>query len=162
MKDLSDKTTHRKWRKCLGCALSSESHTPHFHENKLNESGEDRIRKPLVLLVEDERVTQFIHKRMLLKLGCDVDIAASGKGTLEMLDTNDYDLIFLDIGLPDMWGVEIAQAIHQRLKSKAQTRIIVLTSHTEDGVKRECIAAGVETILHKPVDIDNLRHIIYT
>jgi CheY-like chemotaxis protein len=162
MKDLLDKTAHRKWRKCLGCALSAESHTPHFHEKKLNESGEDRIRKPLILLVEDERVTQFIHKRMLLKLACDVDIAANCKDTLEMLDTNDYDLIFLDIGLPDMWGVEIARAIHQRLKSKPQTRIIVLTGHMEDDLKRECMAAGVEKVLHKPVDIDNLRHVIYT
>src|SRR5579872_2767668 len=70
-----------------------------------------------ILMVEDNKVIQFIQKKMLIALNCEVDIAPSAEEALVMVD-NHYDLLILDIGLPGMSGIELATALGCHTKYK--------------------------------------------
>ncbi len=117
--------------------------------------------KPKILLVEDDPIAQFVQRRMLMKLNCHVSVASNARQALEMAENN-YDVIFLDIGLPDIHGTEVAMAIKRLSKVRRHTRIIVITMHKEDELKRECLAVGVEKVVYKPVSVDILKELIFS
>ena len=116
---------------------------------------------PRILLIEDDPIAQFIQKRMLTELNCQVTIASNAKQALELVKNN-YDIIFLDIGLPDIHGTELATAIQRMLRLGRHTRIIVVTMHREEELRRECLAIGIEKVIYKPVDIHVLKELIFT
>jgi two-component system capsular synthesis sensor histidine kinase RcsC len=117
--------------------------------------------EPRILLIDDDPIAQFIQKRMLLELNCQVTVASNAKQALEMMKS-DYDVVLLDIGLPDIYGTELAVAIQRISRVGRHTRIIVITAHQEDELKRECLALGVEKVLYKPVDISTLKGLIFS
>jgi len=153
----SDQTVGTKRQKCLGCMIPGEPHT-HPSPRRIEEGREDR--SPSVLLIEDEPITQFVHKRMLQSLGARVEMAKSAKEALDML-RNNYDLILLDVGLPDIRGIELAMTIHTQIESLPSTRLVILTAHLEKSIIDECLAIGVESVIHKPIDIEKLRELLY-
>ena len=104
-----------------------------------------------ILLIEDDAIVQHVHKRMLTKLNCEVDIAATGKAALDMIANNDpYHIIFIDIGLPDISGFDVIKQIEKE-KLAVNIPIIALTGYAGDREKQACFDAGVTDILHKPV-----------
>lgn len=118
-----------------------------------------RMQKLLrVLIVEDNPVIQCIHKAMLTVLNCQVEVASNAKEALEMA-LNDHDLILLDIGLPDRSGVEVALEI-RRLETEKRTRIIALTAFAEGNVTKNCLEAGIDQVVHKPIDFQKLEQLI--
>lgn len=109
-------------------------------------------KKQLVLMVEDEHIVQRVHRMMLEKIGCEVDLAETGKQALEKF-TCGYDVIFMDLGLPDMDGKEVVAEIRCRESSNKHTRIIVLTGYLQNEIEQECLAIGANAVYRKPIDM---------
>ncbi|STX61026.1 response regulator [Legionella birminghamensis] len=120
------------------------------------ESAEHRV-----LVVEDNIIAQHAARSLLSKLQCAVDIAEDGKTALDLWKTQHYDLILMDIGLPDVDGYEVTHAIRvQELTKKTHTPIIALTAHAGDENKKRCIDAGMNAVLTKPLTAKNCADMI--
>ena len=112
-----------------------------------------------VLLVEDNLANQQIAQMMLEALDCEVDIANDGFEALE-LSQNTYDLIFMDIGLPRMDGIEVSTTIRQREGNSNHTPIIALTAHATRADIEKYFQAGMDEVITKPLFHDQLTEVI--
>jgi len=114
-----------------------------------------------VLVVEDNTIAQTIAKSILAKVNCDTDIAETGRKAVDLWKTGNYDLIFMDIGLPDLDGYEVTHQIRiQELTRKTHTPIVALTAHASDKNKQQCIEAGMNAVLTKPLSAKGCLDII--
>jgi len=112
---------------------------------------------PHILLVEDNAIVILATKLLLKRLRCEIDIAVNGKEAIEKASCGNYQLIFMDINLPDISGIAATQAIRALTDtSKAQTPIVGLTARQED-VYTECLAADMNTVLCKPASLETLK-----
>ena len=108
-----------------------------------------------VLIVEDSIIAQSIAKAMLSQCYCNVSIAETGIQAQEMWLKNQYDLIFMDIGLPDIDGYEVTHFIRlKEASTKNHTPIVALTAHIGSESKKRCIDAGMNAVLSKPLTKD--------
>ncbi|AHE65858.1 ATP-binding protein [Legionella oakridgensis] len=114
-----------------------------------------------VLIIEDNYIAQIVAKKILAQLHGDSDIAETGKKAVELWKQNHYDLIFMDIGLPDLDGYEVTHLIRvQELTSNTHVPIIALTAHAGDENKKRCIDAGMNAVLTKPLTIKSCTDIV--
>lgn len=105
-----------------------------------------------ILVVEDNPIAQIVAKSILAKLGCQVETADTGKKAIDLCQHNHYDLIFMDIGLPDLNGYEVTRQIRlQETDKKTPSTIIALTAHAGDENKQSCIEVGMNAVLTKPL-----------
>ncbi|HCE6135877.1 TPA: PAS domain-containing protein [Legionella pneumophila] len=105
-----------------------------------------------VLVVEDNTIAQIVAKSILTQSGCHVDVAANGQEALNLWKKNEYDLIFMDIGLPDMDGYQVTHHIRvQEVAKNRHTPIIALTAHVGEENKQRCIESGMNAVLSKPL-----------
>jgi two-component system, sensor histidine kinase and response regulator len=116
-------------------------------------------KNPYVLLIEDNALIQIIHKAMLEDLGCKVDVADSAKNTFPLLE-NKYDILLIDIGLPDMAGFELIKKIRQEEQRGGQIPIIVLTGYSEEEERQLCLRVGANEVAVKPISKNNLKKIL--
>ncbi|CAM2955131.1 sensory histidine-kinase / response regulator [Legionella steigerwaltii] len=108
--------------------------------------------KHRILLVEDNTVAQTIAKAMLNQCACQVDLAVDGQSALQLWKKNRYDLIFMDIGLPDLDGYQVTHYIRvHEVAKKYHTPIIALTAHVGDENKQRCIESGINAVISKPL-----------
>ncbi|MDR1477358.1 MAG: response regulator [Planctomycetaceae bacterium] len=108
-----------------------------------------------VLVAEDNRVNQMVMMELLRIRGCRVDIAENGRAAVDMLGRSDYDIVFMDIQMPEMDGISAAKLI--RLDSKYEALpIIALTAHAMSGDRELSLAAGMNDHLTKPIDPEKL------
>ncbi|MGB6977465.1 MAG: response regulator [Gammaproteobacteria bacterium] len=119
-------------------------------DQQIQQNKRRALIKPRVLLVEDDKMIQFIHKRILAKLGCNVVVAESGKETLNML-SNSYDMVFMDMGLPDIAGPDILKQFRDAEDTKHHTPIIAVTGFGTENDAQTFLAAGADEVLVKPV-----------
>jgi PAS domain S-box-containing protein len=140
-------------------------HTPDIVEDKLS------VVKPRVifshaakiLLIEDNEILQMATKDHLAELGCIIDIAASGAKALQLMYNNKYDLVLIDIGLPDQNGCEVSATIREwEARQQQYTPIIALTAHVNDSNKQECLSSGIELVLTKPLTDGAMIEILET
>lgn len=103
-----------------------------------------------LLLVEDNLIVARAEKDMLESLGCQVDIAASGHEALKLMGKNLYHLVFLDLGLPDMTGFDLAKAL-KLIEGKNQIPILALSAHVDDAITHQCLAVGIVAAITKPL-----------
>lgn len=115
--------------------------------------------QPRILLVEDEVIVQVVHRTMLEKMGCNVVIAACGKEAIEKYSQGNFDLIFMDIGLPDMRGTEAAAKI-RKYESNVHIPIIAITAYIAEEIDEECMKAGIDKIYNKPIQATVLKQIL--
>lgn len=114
-----------------------------------------------LLVVEDEQIMQIVMKAMLEKLDCKFELAQTGKEALEKANATKYDLILMDIGLPDIRGTEVASNIKRSTLNK-YTSIVAVTGFSIADVEKECNAAGIIAIYNKPIYLEILKNIIKT
>ncbi|MEM7020131.1 MAG: 7TM diverse intracellular signaling domain-containing protein, partial [Pseudomonadota bacterium] len=108
-----------------------------------------------ILVVEDNPVNQKVALLLLERLGYTPELASNGEKALLMLEQNDYDIILMDIQMPDMDGLETTRQIRQ--KESHQPHIIAMTANAMVGDKEACFAAGMSDYISKPIDPDELK-----
>jgi len=110
-----------------------------------------------ILLAEDNAVNQALAVRLLEKRGHTVTTAATGKAVLQALDQEQFDLILMDVQMPEMDGLEATTTIRQREKlSGKHIPIIAMTAHAMTGDKERCLEAGMDKYVSKPLHIREL------
>jgi PAS domain S-box-containing protein len=115
-----------------------------------------------VLLAEDDRVNRYAATRFLERLGCEVAAAETGREALEMLREGEYDLVIMDIQMPEMDGMQATRAIRadQGLGAKSRIPVLAMTAHAMPGDREEFLAAGMNGYIAKPVDMDELSRVL--
>ena len=111
-----------------------------------------------ILLAEDDRTNQDVEIRILNKLGYHPDLAQNGKDVLQMTEAKNYDVIFMDVQMPEIDGREVTRIIRNR--KGAQPVIAAITANAMQGDKEECIAAGMDEYLAKPISFKKLAELI--
>jgi signal transduction histidine kinase/CheY-like chemotaxis protein len=109
-----------------------------------------------VLLAEDNLVNQKVARSMLEKYGHSVTIAANGLEVLRILDQQSFDLVLMDIQMPEMDGFETTVAIRKRERGGKRISIIALTAHAMSGDRERCMAAGMDGYISKPIRLQEL------
>jgi len=104
-----------------------------------------------VLLAEDNLVNRKIGVLLLEKLGCRVDIAVNGREAVEFSKGGAYDVILMDCAMPEMDGFTAARQIRLRENGGRRTPIVALTAHAIDGTREQCLEAGMDDYISKPV-----------
>lgn len=110
-----------------------------------------------VLIVEDDLINQRVLSVYLNEL-CQtkIDITQNGQEALTLFNKYNYALIFLDLDLPDINGIEVCKAIKNSC-NKESPSIVIATSHHEDHIKKECYELGATAFITKPLDFDTLK-----
>jgi signal transduction histidine kinase/CheY-like chemotaxis protein len=115
-----------------------------------------------LLLVEDNRINQMVAGRMLAKLGLSHDCAENGLVALELLQKGRYDLVLMDMQMPEMDGIEATRVLRAREAEMGRARIpiIAMTANALSEDRDACLAAGMDDHLAKPVEMDKLAAVM--
>lgn len=112
------------------------------------------------LIVEDYFINQEVTQGILELMGFEVDLAENGREALERHDTHEYDIILMDIQMPEIDGYEATKKIRTREKDAKRTPIIALTANALAGDKEKCLKAGMDDYISKPVEAEKLEDIL--
>lgn len=113
-----------------------------------------------ILYVEDDPINRKVMQAMMSKAGLQLDEAVDGQVGLDRVEHDAYDLILMDLRMPNMDGLTAIKHIRAREDEKAQTPIIVVTADTADNMRAECLAQGANDIVYKPVPFNRLFELI--
>jgi CheY-like chemotaxis protein len=114
-------------------------------------------RHPLqILLAEDNRVNQKIALRILERLGYHADAASNGLEAIKALQQKMYNVVLMDIQMPEMDGLEATRWIRQHLPGEQQPHLIAMTANALPGDKEKYIAEGMDDYISKPVRLEEL------
>lgn len=116
--------------------------------------------KPKILVAEDDFANQRVASLFLKKLGYEVDIAENGKVAFELAQSNPYGLVLMDCQMPVMDGFEATRAIRDTKGPNQKIPIIALTANVVCGVNGDCIQAGMNDILNKPVQLEQMESML--
>jgi len=143
----------------LGIAESEEESAPLITRHTIRESKSGPHLH--ILLAEDNQVNQKLAVLMLQKRGHSVVIADNGGKALEALEKETFDLILMDLQMPEMGGLEATERIREKEKrTGTHIPIIALTAHAMKGDKERCLEAGMEGYLSKPLKMEELYETI--
>ncbi len=112
-----------------------------------------------ILVVDDDELVRIALNELLRPEGYEVHLVPSGAEALKKLDQNDYDLLMLDIIMPEMDGFELCKQIRER-ENYRETPIVFLTAKSRDEDRDEGIEAGANLFLSKPISPDKLLQIV--
>jgi CheY-like chemotaxis protein len=110
-----------------------------------------------ILLAEDNPINQKVALAMLKHLGYRADVVKNGKDLLKNLEQKSYDVIFMDIQMPEIDGLEATRLIRSRVPFAQQPRIIAMTAYTLEGDRERCLDAGMDGYISKPVKMEELK-----
>ena len=114
-----------------------------------------------VLLAEDNPVNQTLAIRILERLGHKVQVVNNGKEALRQVQAEEFDLILMDVQMPEMDGLEATTAIRQaESRTGKHIPIVAMTAHAMKGDREKCLSAGMDGYLSKPVRIDELKRVM--
>ncbi len=110
-----------------------------------------------VLVVEDNAFNQTVLARMLEKLGLEVEVADNGEAALQRLAGDPFDLVLMDVQMPGMDGCEATRRLRRMEGARAKLPVIAVTANVLPADRRRCEEAGMDDVLHKPVDFATLE-----
>jgi len=122
---------------------------------------EGRKRKMRILLAEDNPVNQKVASRILEKGGYQVDVVANGREAVEAFQNSSYDLVFMDVQMPELDGFEATRVIREKEKgSERHIPIIAMTAHAMKGDRERCLEAGMDDYIPKPIQPKDMFEVI--
>ena len=144
-----------------GSTFTLTIHAPSVAEEVDDAFDEDDMPLPAlnVLLVGDIELNVIVARSVLEKLGNSVDVAMTGKAALEMFKPGEYDLVLLDIQLPDMTGLDISRELTKRYPREDLPPLVALTANVLKD-KQEYLNAGMDDVLSKPLSVPALTAMI--
>jgi PAS domain S-box-containing protein len=139
-------------------ALHILPHPESPSSDQLPEMGTRRLR---ILLAEDSHPNQQLAVGVLSKWGHEVTTANNGRHALDALESNSFDLILMDVQMPEMDGYQATAAIREReLRTKNHIPVVAMTAHAMKGDREACLAAGMDGYVSKPIRKDELQRVI--
>ena len=117
----------------------------------------DDSTKGRILVVEDNMVNQAVARRLLQKMGHEVDVANNGKEAVDAVSSKPYDFVIMDCQMPVMDGYAATNAIRKLESDVAALPILAMTAHALKGDRERCLAAGMNDYLTKPIDAKRLK-----
>jgi len=145
----------------IGVELSKQSHLDRYNIAEVLQDDADKSATPKfsgrVLVAEDTLTNQVLIELLLKRLGLDVTIAADGKEAVDKALSGDFDLILMDIQMPNINGHEATRALREK---GLATPIVALTAHAMKGDDKKCIESGCDDYLSKPIDRQKLLDVI--
>ena len=115
------------------------------------------VRHPLrILLAEDNVVNQKLALRLLQQLGYRADLASNGIEAIESVARQTYDVVLMDVQMPEMDGLDASRTITSRWTADARPRIVAMTANAMEGDRAACLAAGMDDYVTKPIRVDAL------
>ncbi|MGZ5659467.1 MAG: response regulator, partial [Caldimonas sp.] len=119
--------------------------------------AEMAARHPLrILLAEDNVVNQKLALRLLQQMGYRADLASNGIEAIECVERQPYDVVLMDVQMPEMDGLEAARRITRRWSEGERPRIVAMTANAMQGDREECMGAGMDDYISKPIRIEQL------
>ena len=114
-------------------------------------------RHPLrILLAEDNVVNQKLAMRLLQQMGYRADLASNGLEAVESVGRQAYDVVLMDVQMPEMDGLEASRRITSRWPQGERPRIIAMTANAMQGDREMCLDAGMDDYLTKPIRVERL------
>jgi CheY-like chemotaxis protein len=136
----------------IGAELPGPQHAPEA-EPDATAGARAQLR---VLLAEDNAVNQQLALRMLETLGYRADVAVNGVEALEAVRRRPYDVVLMDVEMPEMDGLEAARRMHREWPGDERPRIVAMTANAMQGDREICLAAGMDDYVSKPIHLDDL------
>jgi CheY-like chemotaxis protein len=114
-------------------------------------------RHPLrILLAEDNAVNQKLATRLLAQMGYRTDVAANGLEAIDALERQRYDIVLMDVQMPEMDGLEASRQINKQWSRDQRPQIVAMTANAMQGDRELCIAAGMDDYITKPIRVEEL------
>jgi CheY-like chemotaxis protein len=158
-KPVRRKSLHQTLAKLFGGGIE----TAQFHNEKISEDifvSPPKVSPLSILLVEDNIVNQKVALKILEKLGYKADVANNGLEAVENAKLKDYDLIFMDLLMPKLSGIEATKMILEVFGAKKNPKIIAMTADTIMNDREACLNAGMADLLNKPIRVEDLRAVL--
>jgi CheY-like chemotaxis protein len=114
-----------------------------------------------VIYIDDDATNRALLREMLALEGIDMAEAADARTGLQMISDGDYDLIFMDLRMPDMNGLTAIRQLRSAREHQTHIPIVVVTADPSDGVRDLCRGAGADDFLDKPVSLDRLFELVF-
>jgi PAS domain S-box-containing protein len=109
-----------------------------------------------LLVAEDNAVNRRLALALLAKLGYQADVVETGREALDAVEREAYDVVLMDVQMPELDGLEASRRIRDRFGSSGGPRIIAMTANAMEGDREECLEAGMDDYLSKPIRLDDL------
>jgi signal transduction histidine kinase/CheY-like chemotaxis protein len=118
------------------------------------------LRRLRILVAEDNVVNQKVAQLLLKQLGQRADLATNGAEAVNALERQDYDVVLMDCQMPEVDGFDATREIRARIPEERQPYIVAMTANAMEGDREDCLGAGMDDYLSKPVDLERLRAIL--
>lgn len=113
-----------------------------------------------ILLIEDQYIPRAGVINLIQELDCAIDVAVNGLEVLELIKHRKYNLIFMDLGLPDIDGIRLTKKIRLESNLNKDVPIVALTAHGDTGLKDQAFYAGMNDFIEKPMTKETCQQVI--
>jgi len=143
----------RPTRRWIGCGAAVPA--PATPSSGLDRQMAERL--PLrILVAEDNAVNQKLALRLLSQMGYRADVAGNGLEAIQAVERQPYDVVVMDVQMPEMDGLEASRQICSRWHAAQRPRIIAMTANAMQGDREMCLEAGMDDYVSKPIRVEEL------